>query len=101
MVAKGVPGEIGENTVVLVKVLAEMGEDQIGLNLSFQLFKKLFDGLALPRKETVSEVLKDDVFLRRPAQKCTGARAGLAFAGGGGAENDPSDAQAGMLLDEL
>jgi hypothetical protein len=94
VVPKRVPGQLAREAVILVQIVAGVGEHEVGLGQLLQPFERLFDRAAEVGEEAVAEVVHDDL--------CTGlaeergrALPGLVLAAAGGRENDPGHLEAG------
>ena len=68
LAAEGVPGQLGDQPVVLVPVLEPVGEDQVGLDLGLEPLEALLDGRAVVGEEAVPEPLDGDPGLAGPLQ---------------------------------
>lgn len=98
MIAKGVPGEIGNHAMILMQVIAIMGKYEIGLKLFSNELEKLLDFLAFVGEKTVPETADDDVGTNRRSKEQTGRGKSLAFAAGITAENNPVEVEFTVLL---
>ena len=58
VVSKGIPGQFAEEPMILVSIVASMGEDQIGRNRRFQFLKDALYALAMVRHKPVSKLVK-------------------------------------------
>jgi hypothetical protein len=61
VIAKCVPGQIGEEPMILVTVFAIMSEDDIRFEGTLQRFEIFLNQLFLSREETGPETLQDDL----------------------------------------
>src|SRR5271166_6396221 len=86
-----VPREVRDQAVVLVPVVAVVGEDQIGAKLPLQGLELILDLTAEKGEEAIAEFLDHDLLLEGAVQKSIGAGPGLAGPLLVGAENDPAD----------
>ena len=100
MVAKRVPSEVGQDTMVLVPVFAVVGQHQVRLKLSFDFFKGVLDGGPMTWKITILEVGDADFGRACSLQKLAGALFCLARARPAGTEYKPKNLKAGLLLNE-
>ena len=100
MIAKRIPGEVGKNAMVLMPIITEMSEDQVGLNETFELLEVIFDQFTLVREEAGPEILYDDLRSNRALQECLGAFPGFVGAGTFGAEDDPKDFEIRFCAEE-
>ena len=73
MVAKRVPGQLRDEGVILMQVLAKMREDDVGRDLALEPFKGVFDVQADIRKAAVPKIVDRDVFLADARQEQFGA----------------------------
>jgi hypothetical protein len=55
MIAKGVPGKLGNYPVILVQVVTMMAKYQVWLKAFCNRLKEEFDGFSLIRKKAVSK----------------------------------------------
>src|SRR2546430_14041022 len=61
MVAKRVPGQLGDETVILMVVTAIMREDDVGNRLTLERFEEVLDLCSGVWKESIAEFLDDDL----------------------------------------
>jgi hypothetical protein len=94
VVPEGVPGEITNYPMVLVEIVAVMGENQIGFKMLFQLFKAQFDFFACRGEEAGGKILNDDLLLFRLPQEQPGAFSCFPVAGWISAEDYPKKLKA-------
>ena len=57
VISEGVPRQIRNQTVILVKVASKMSEDDVRIEIPLQVLEKLLDLASQIRKETISEFL--------------------------------------------
>jgi len=100
MIAKGVPGEIGKNAMILMPIIAEMSEDQVGLNETFELLEVIFDQFTLVGEEAGPEILYNDLRSNRALQEGFGAFPSFVGAGPFGTENHPKDFEIRFCAEE-
>ena len=86
MVAEGIPGQVGEDPVVLVTVVAVMGENEVGLEGRPDRFKPLVNRVPLARKITFPKEATRIRFRETPS-KNSSALANASPSRGPGAEN--------------
>ena len=101
MVAESVPRQLAKHTMVLVTVFTKVSEDEVGLDLAFQLFKEFFNFSELTGDKPISEFLQNDVLFGRAIEESAGAGTGFAAAFCGAAEHDPPNLQLRALAQEL
>src|ERR1700691_5212517 len=92
MIAKRVPRQFRNHAMILMCVLAVMGQNQIW-RCFFQSLKEILDFFPFERKEAVPKIFDDDFPLLGLLQKQLCAIAGFALAFFAGTENDPNDLQ--------
>src|SRR5579883_3148468 len=78
MVAEGVVGELGDQAMVLMQIIAVMREDQRRLIGTLQRLEALLDLGVLRREEAVAEVVHRDRRLAHAGKEMARARLGLA-----------------------
>jgi hypothetical protein len=93
VVAQGVPGQLGDQAVVLVGVGAAGDDDQVGVDLALEPLEYLLDLGPGPGEEAVPERLEHHRGLLDVLQE--GGRAGhrLTLPDPGGRQHHPGDAQ--------
>src|SRR5579862_3385193 len=103
MPAKGVPGQIADYTMVLMTVVAIVGEDQV--RIQFLVFlhslQRLLDLGSVVGKESVAKSFYDDLLAFGFLQKKLGAVPGFAFAFGVRAEDNPAHIHVGITGEQL
>jgi len=101
MIPERVPGQLGEDAMVLVAIREEVREHQVGLEGLFDLLEDLLDTLALIRKEAGLEPLYDNLLaahaLEKPARTALGFRGPPATC----AEHNPAHFQVTPFTREL
>ena len=65
MVAQRVPRQLADETVILVKVVSRVSEDQVGLDSRLQLLERVLDLAADVREEAVAKAVDDDLVRSR------------------------------------
>src|SRR3954468_19420328 len=101
MVAKCVPREIGEHSMILVAIVPIMCENEIRRKRGLQLLEILFNRLAAKREETVSKILNHDLLFGSPFQECAGAQLGLTSTSAACAKNHPENFKFRLILNQL
>jgi hypothetical protein len=96
-----IPGEIANQAVILVQIVAEVGENQVGLESSLQFLETFLDRYTFVKKETVAKGLHHHGFFSSAAQKSAGAKASFRRALGAGAEDHPIELEVRRLLGKL
>ena len=99
MIAKRVPGQLTDLTVILVRIVAPMGQDDIWLRPGLEAFHP---GLQLPAvvgKEAVPEPLQLDLHTLGSGRERLGGGLRLGGALAGGAQDAPVDIQADASID--
>jgi len=69
MIAERVPGQLGDQAMVLVCIFAVLGEYQIRPPLLQLFFKNSFDFCALEGEEAIAKIFDDQIFFLRLLQK--------------------------------
>src|SRR5580658_126285 len=101
MIAPGVPGKLVDDAVVLMKIVACVGENQVGREAVFQVFKEFLDLHTFIGKETVAKIQNGHVASRGAFQKEGGTTASFSFAIEAGAEDDPVEFQIAARAEKL
>ncbi len=83
--------------MVLVPVGESVGQDDIGSQGGLELLEGLLDLQGLPRKETVAELEKAQLWALLARQEACGGRAGLLLAHRVTGEYGPMEARSGVL----
>jgi hypothetical protein len=101
MIPERVPGQLGEEAMVLVAIREEVREHEVGLEGLFDLLEDLFDTLALIRKEAGLKSLYDNLLAAHALEKP--ARTALGFCGPPAtrAEHNPAHFQVRPFTHEL
>src|SRR4029434_6486030 len=73
LVSEGVPRELGDQPVVLMEVVAVVGEHEVRGSRTLELLEGLLDSRPVVRQEPITEFLDDDLGFRRAAQEPLGA----------------------------
>src|SRR5438128_7104145 len=89
VVSVGVPGQLRDREVVLVHVVAVMGEDDVGRGRPLELLEEVLQGGLDARKVALAERLDDDRRLDGAIQDHLRARPGLRLALGRRRKDDP------------
>ena len=89
MISERVPGQFANHAMVLVQIMAEVGEDEVGHELFLEIFESIFDGSADVGKKTVAEGFYDDGFLASATKKGFGATFSFASAVRIGTKDEP------------
>src|SRR5450432_3466497 len=97
MIAKGVPGELGDHPMVLVQIVAVVAQNEIGILGFLELLEKILDVGAHVRKKTLAKTLHGDPGFTGCGEKIASAGPGFDLALGGGRENDPVNARSRVL----
>ena len=75
MVAPGVPGQLRDETVVLVPVVVMVGEDEVRREARLEVLEGFLEELALERKKSVAKPMNDDIAsVLVPARKTSAER---------------------------
>lgn len=82
--------------MILVQIMAAVGEDQIGSHLPSQGLKFVFDGVAHKGEVAVAKRMHGDMRRTRAGKEGRGASQRLGFAQGRSAEDDPMDLETRM-----
>src|ERR1700683_168603 len=100
MVSICVPGQLGDEPVILVRVAAPVGENHVRIHFFSYVFKKVLHLSPDIREETISEALEGNVVLGIADKKLCCLR-GFVPAKSRSAENDPMKFQSRIRLPEL
>ena len=102
MVAKGVQGEFRQRAMILVQIVAAMGQNERRTIVAFEIFERLLDAGELGRKEAVAEAVHAHrrFAAAERAEKSAGTplRFGPAFVIA--AEDDPAHLRAGPFAEQ-
>src|SRR5262245_2350623 len=98
--AKRVPGQIRQDSMVLVAIVTVMREDEIRLE-RLQLLEERLDAFAVERKKTRAKFLDDDSRLRGAGHQFLRAHAGLPRSRACAAEHDPEDVEVVVIANQL
>jgi hypothetical protein len=101
MIPPSVPRKLVYDAVVLMEIVARVGQNQVGREPAFQVLKKLLYLDALIGKEAVAELQDGDMLGSGTLQEKGRAAAGFAFAIRAGAKNDPVEFQIAPGTQEL
>ena len=93
MLAPGVPGQLIDDAVVLVEVVASVSENQVRRNRSLEGFKVFFNFNILRGKEAVAKVQDRDRLFLRALQEQVRTADGFLLAASPRAKNDPVELQ--------
>ena len=91
VVAERVPRQLAREPVVLVEVVARVGEHELRVDAGLQILEELLDLAAAVGQEAVAEAVHLDPCRRGGGQECVGARARLLAALARRREHDPVD----------
>src|SRR5262249_32726584 len=97
VIAERIPGQFGNQPMILVRVPTIVGQDEIRGELLLLLFESIFDRTALVWQETISKRMQDDARVRQRRQECRGALLRLVVAIAAGGEHHPPDLQRRVL----
>jgi hypothetical protein len=100
MIAKGVPGKLGDDAMVLMPIFQAVCQDQIWLHLGLDAFEAVLDLRADARKIALAVLLDFDARRAGVGQEISGAGARLGFSPPGGGEHYPAHARAGVLREQ-
>src|SRR6266511_1842214 len=100
VVAEGVPGQLGDQAVVLVRVVAARGQDQVRREAALELLEGLLDRGALPGEEAVPEGPHLDLAVVAAAEERLRAVHRLLGALALAAQDQPADLQRRELRDQ-
>src|SRR6185437_5887533 len=98
VIAEGVPGQFREQAVVLVAIVAGMGEHHIGSDPAPQALESLLEGVEGGRKVTIAEIEQFEIHFRGLPQKRACRRAALLGPGATGGKDGPYKAGARIAL---
>jgi hypothetical protein len=91
VIAESIPGEVRNDPVILMPVIAKMGEDKIGFESGSNLTEPILDGGPFTGEITFPKCPDPDLFLELGPQEILRAALGLPRPLAGGTENDPAD----------
>ena len=72
VIAKSVPGQIGNDAMILMVVVANVREYQVRTDLSFQSLERLFQQAKVAGEKAVMEIVDSDVGMARSGQENPG-----------------------------
>src|SRR6185503_9634270 len=101
VVPERVPGELRDQSVILVPILAVMGEDEVRRHPPLDLLEEALHRLPRVRQEAVPEVLDHDLLPLDVAQDGTGARQRFRPSPRVRREDDPRDGGRVTVLEKL
>jgi len=93
MIPEAIPGQFTKDAVVLVQVLAEVREDQVGVDQPLEALKAFLDFAPLRGEKAVAKIVDDEFAGRHAFQEEARAVAGFAPADFVSAEDDPDHAE--------
>src|SRR5262249_12498033 len=96
--SKGVPGQLVQEAMILMQVVAKMSKDQIGLCVLFKAFKLLFDLCTLVREKTIAKGPDQKPARSVLSEKELGTKLRFLSPRRIGTEDDPCHARCGMGL---
>src|SRR5687767_11758559 len=100
MIAKGVPGKLGDDAMVLMPIFQAVRQDQVWLHLGLDAFEAVLDLRADARKVALTVLLDFDARRTGLSQEIRGAGACLGFTPAGGGEHYPAHARAWVLREQ-
>src|SRR5262245_31408212 len=89
MVSKSIPGQVGNESMILMKILTVMSKNYVRITNLLQLFKIFFYFNGGIRKKSVAEIFQDDLFGCRIFQKQICAFLRFLFPDFAAAKNNP------------
>lgn len=101
VVAPGIAGEFADDAVVLVEVVAIVGENEVGVEEAFEGFEFVLDLGLLGGKVAVAEGVEDDFLFAGALEELAGTALGLGVAEVVGTEDGPPDFGFRAQLQEL
>lgn len=97
VISKGIPGQVADDTMVLMEVMAIVGKNQVRLAGPLQLLKLFFDFASnIGEKATTKLLDRNSLVLGKP-EESTRAFFRLRSAGTFCAEHNPTDRDVGMI----
>src|SRR6267142_1397383 len=97
VIAKRVPGQLADEAVVLMSVVAPVSEHQVRPRRTLERLEALLDRRVLGRKVAVAKRVNNDLGALRTAQKAPGTRAHLFRPFGRCGKRNPAHSTAGIL----
>jgi hypothetical protein len=91
LLAEGVPGQVGHDSVVLVPVVTHVSEDDVRTEFARETFERVLDGIEMRREVSVTEFMEVDRFFRPGAEEFPSSTLCLARAGSSCAPDHPSE----------
>jgi len=91
LLAEGVPGQVGHDSVVLVPVVTRVSEDDVWTEVARETFERVLDGIEMRREISVPKFMEVDRSLRRGAEEFPSSTLCLARAGPSCAPDHPSE----------
>ena len=101
MITKGIPGKLAKKTMILMQIMAKVGEDEIGNKGAFEIFEGFFYGRADVGEKPVAKGFDDNTVIFNPAEERSSALFRLFGAVGIGTEDEPVDFQFRALPNEF
>ena len=100
VISERIPGELRNESMILMEIIPKVRKDEIGGKIALQLFKRLLDRWPGIGKEPVTEVLHLDRRFSRPAKEKIGRS--LRFPGSfrGTAEDNPTDLEIAVAIQQ-
>jgi len=90
VIAKRIPGQFGDNPMVLVQIVPIVRKDEIGGKVALQVLKVFLNGRTEVGKKTLAEIFDDNLFRLSVLEEPGGAVAGFASPLLIGAEHNPT-----------
>ena len=101
MIPERVTGQIGQNPVILMPVVAVMGKDNFRIEFRTDLLKPVLDCWPFTRKVALAERSNLDLSSSYASQEFIRAPGGFIGTWPWSAENNPADFQVGILSSQL
>jgi len=100
VISKGIPCELGHETVILMRITSIMREDQVRVDLRLQCLEPVLDGCSVIREESVAKRLHHDFAPNSVGQQGFRTCSSLVRACSVCAEHNPMHLQVRVLLHE-
>ena len=101
VITEGIPGKFAKKPMILMKILAKVGKDEIGNKGAFEIFEGFFYGRADVGEKPVAKGFDDNTVIFNPAEERSSALFRLFGAVGIGTEDEPVDFQFRALPNEF
>ena len=91
VITESIPGKLAKKPMILMKIMAKVGKDEVGNKGAFEIFEGFFYGRANIGQKAVAKRFDDDPVIFNPAEECSRASFRFCCAVGIGTEDEPVD----------